>query len=133
VLTAHSEEEYLGPVVEAGASGYLNKSNADRYLVEAIRVVSRGDVYLPAKATRLLLQQYVASHSTRALTELSARERDVTSLTAEGYSTREISEKLLISPKMVEAYRARLMTVLGLSHRSELVRFALRTGLLKQA
>ena len=58
VLTVHAEEEYLVPVVEAGASGYLTKTSADQDLVDAIRVVSRGEVYLPPKATRLLLQQY---------------------------------------------------------------------------
>src|SRR5262245_22973414 len=58
VLTVHAEEEYLVPVVEAGASGYLTKTSADQDLVDAIRVVARGEVYLPPKATRLLLMQY---------------------------------------------------------------------------
>src|SRR5688500_19790961 len=58
VLTVHAEEEYLVPVVDAGASGYLTKTSADQDLVDAIRVVARGEVYLPPKATRLLLQQY---------------------------------------------------------------------------
>src|SRR6185295_6057670 len=58
VLTVHAEEEYLVPVVEAGASGYLTKTSADQDLVDAIKVVARGEVYLPPKAARLLLQQY---------------------------------------------------------------------------
>jgi two-component system response regulator NreC len=134
VLTVHAEEEYLVPVVDAGASGYLTKTSADQELVNAIRVVARGEVYLPPKATRLLLQQYRNAHpeTTQGLQELSAREREVMALTAEGYSSREIGEKLFISPKTVDTYRARIMEKLGLNHRSELVRFALRTGLLKE-
>jgi DNA-binding NarL/FixJ family response regulator len=134
VLTVHAEEEYLVPVVEAGASGYLTKTSADLDLVEAIRVVARGEVYLPPKATRLLLQHYKAgqSETSSGVQDLSAREQEVLALTAEGYSSREIGERLFISPKTVDTYRARIMEKLGLNHRSELVRFALRTGLLKQ-
>jgi two-component system response regulator NreC len=134
VLTVHAEEEYLVPVVEAGASGYLTKTSADQDLVDAIRVVARGEVYLPPKATRLLLQQYrnASPDTSQKLQELSAREREVMALTAEGFSSREIGEKLFISPKTVDTYRARIMEKLGLNHRSELVRFALKTGLLKE-
>jgi two-component system response regulator NreC len=134
VLTVHAEEEYLVPVVEAGASGYLTKSSADRDLVEAIRTVARGEVYLPTQAAALLLKQVRDSgenHGPR-LQELSPRERDVLALTAEGFSSTEIGKKLFISPKTVDTYRARIMEKLHLNHRSELVRFALRTGLLKE-
>lgn len=135
VLTVHAEEEYLVPVVEAGASGYLTKVSADRDLIEAIKVVARGEVYLPPKATRLLLQKYKAAEGDpdiNGLHELSSREQEVLALTAEGFSSREIGEKLFISPKTVDTYRARIMEKLKLNHRSELVRFALRVGLLKQ-
>ena len=133
-LTVHAEEEYLVPVVEAGASGYLTKTSADRDLVEAIKVVARGEVYLPPKATRLLLQQYKAAETDdqAGLHDLSSREQEVLALTAEGYSSREIGKKLFISPKTVDTYRSRIMKKLGLNHRSELVRFALRVGLLKE-
>lgn len=135
VLTVHAEEEYLVPVVEAGASGYLTKTSADTDLVEAIKVVARGEVFLPPRATRLLLQQYRASESdpdTAGLHDLSSREQEVLALTAEGFSSREIGGKLFISPKTVDTYRSRIMDKLGLNHRSELVRFALRVGLLKE-
>ena len=134
VLTVHAEEEYLVPVVEAGASGYLSKTSADQELVTALRVVARGEVYLPPKATRLLLQQYrnAPAEAGISVQDLSAREREVMALTAEGFSSREIGEKLFISPKTVDTYRARIMEKLGLVHRSELVRFALKTGLLKE-
>jgi len=134
VLTVHAEEEYLVPVVEAGASGYLTKTSADTDLIEAIKVVARGEVYLPPKATTLLLKQYKKSEGDGdpSLKDLSSREQEVLALTAEGFSSREIGEKLFISPKTVDTYRARIMEKLGLHHRSELVRFALKVGLLKE-
>ncbi len=135
VLTMHAEEEYLVPVVEAGGSGYLTKTSADRDLMEALRVVARGQVYLPPSATTLLLRQYKAPENeddSRQLHTLSSREQEVLALTAEGFSSREIGKKLFISPKTVDTYRSRIMEKLGLNHRSELVRFALKIGLLKQ-
>jgi two-component system response regulator NreC len=134
VLTMHAEEEYLIPVLEAGASGYLNKTTADSELVGAIGTVARGEVHLPPQATRLLLKEYRerADPETEALHKLSSREQEVLALTAEGYSSKEIGEKLFISPKTVDTYRSRIMDKLGLSHRSELVRFALKVGLLRQ-
>jgi DNA-binding NarL/FixJ family response regulator len=134
VLTVHAEEEYLVPVVEAGASGYLTKTSADTDLLEAIRVVARGQVFLPPKAATLLLKRYKAEEGDEGagLTDLSMREKEVLALTAEGFSSREIGQKLFISPKTVDTYRSRIMDKLGLSHRSELVRFALRVGLLKE-
>lgn len=97
--------------------------------------VARGEVYLPPKATRLLLQQYRNAESNPDLAdlhELSAREQEVLAPTAEGFSSREIGKKLFISPKTVAMYRSRIMQKVGLSHRSELVRFALRVGFLKE-
>jgi two-component system response regulator NreC len=134
VLTMHSEQEYLVPVLEAGASGYLTKTTADRKLIDALRIVARGEVYLPPKATTLLLKEYrsVAGEGAEALHQLSTREQEVLALTAEGFSSREIGEKLFISAKTVDTYRARIMEKLQLTHRSELVRFALQAGLLKE-
>jgi DNA-binding NarL/FixJ family response regulator len=134
VLTVHAEEEYLVPVVEAGASGYLTKTSADKDLLEAIRVVARGQVFLPPSAATLLLRRYKDSEEedSAGLGDLSTREQEVLALTAEGFSSREIGQKLFISPKTVDTYRSRIMDKLGLSHRSELVRFALRVGLLKE-
>jgi len=134
VLTVHAEEEYLVPVVEAGASGYLTKTSADTDLLEAIRVVARGQVFLPPKAATLLLKRYkdAEGEDSAGLNDLSTREQEVLALTAEGFSSREIGQKLFISPKTVDTYRSRIMDKLGLTHRSELVRFALRVGLLKE-
>ena len=133
VLTVHAEEEYLVPVVDAGASGYLTKTSADTDLTEAIKVVARGQVFLPPKATTMLLRRYKQAEADDdvGLHDLSTREQEVLALTAEGFSSTEIGKKLFISPKTVDTYRSRIMQKLGLTHRSELVRFALRVGLLK--
>ena len=136
VLTSQAEEEFLLPVLEAGGSGYVRKTSADEDLIRAIRAVARDEVFLYPSATKLLLRQYkIAEDKGEAspIEKLSDREREVLALTAEGYSSGEIGKKLYLSPKTVDTYRARLMQKLGLSHRSELVRLALQTGLLKPA
>ncbi len=134
VLTMHAEEEYLLAVLEAGGSGYVKKTSADEDLTHAIRTVARGEVFLYPSAAKLLLQGFrVRGEPSEPdpLEQLSDREREVLAYTAEGYSSSEIGEKLFISPKTVDTYRSRIMEKLKLHHRSELVRFALKTGLLK--
>ncbi len=134
VLTVHAEEEYLLPVLEAGGSGYVTKTSADMDLIQAIRTVARDEVFLYPSATRLLLRRYKQAEEDRKespLALLSEREREVLAQTAEGFSSAEIGKRLFISPKTVDTYRSRIMEKLKLNHRSELVRFALRTGLLK--
>jgi DNA-binding NarL/FixJ family response regulator len=134
VLTVHAEEEYLLPVLEAGGSGYVRKTSADEDLIEAIHTVARNEVFLYPSAAKLLLQGYrtaEASGEDDPTEQLSDREREVLAFTAEGFSSSEIGKKLFLSPKTVDTYRARIMQKLGLTHRSELVRFALRTGMLK--
>lgn len=133
VLTMHAEEEHLLPVLDAGGSGYVNKRSADEELIEAIRTVARGDVFLYPEAAKLLLQGFRGKPADEddPLTRLSERELEVLGFTAEGFSAAEIGRKLSISPKTVDTYRSRIMEKLGLHHRSELVRFALQQGLLK--
>ena len=133
VLTMHAEEEHLLPVLDAGGSGYVNKRSADEELIEAIRTVARGDVFLYPDAAKLLLQGFRGKPADEddPLTRLSERELEVLGFTAEGFSAAEIGRKLSISPKTVDTYRSRIMEKLGLHHRSELVRFALQQGLLK--
>ncbi|MDB4950270.1 MAG: response regulator uvrY [Gemmatimonadetes bacterium] len=134
ILTSHAEEEYLLAVLEAGGSGYVRKTHADEDLIAAIRTVSRDEVFLYPSATKLLLRGFRTAESAGErgpLEELSEREREVLGLTAEGYSSSEIGRKLFLSPKTVDTYRYRLMQKLGLTHRSELVRFALESGVLK--
>ena len=134
ILTMHGEEEHLLPVLEAGGSGYVNKRSADEELIEAIRTVARGDVFLYPSAAKLLLRGLRAKSEDAEdgpLDRLTGREREVLAHTVEGFSASEIGAKLSISPKTVDTYRARIMEKLELHHRSELVRFALRTGLLR--
>jgi len=134
VLTVHAEERYLLPVLEAGGSGYVRKSSAHTDLLDAIRTVARGEVFLDPAATKTLLKGYlgrVNSGEELDLGEvLSEREREVVKLTAEGYTAYQAGEILSLSPKTIETYRHRAMQKLGLANRAELVQYALRAGLL---
>jgi len=132
-LTMHAEAEYLFKVLENGGSGYVLKQGVDSDLFEAIRTVIAGNVFLYPSATRLLLSRYLDGNNPQeidAFDKLSEREREVLKLTAEGYSSQEIADQLFLIPKTVETYRSRLMQKLNLHHRSEVVRYALRRGLL---
>ncbi|HEV8190678.1 MAG TPA: response regulator transcription factor [Ktedonobacterales bacterium] len=136
VVTMHAENEYLLQVLESGGYGYVLKQGVDTDLFEAIRTVARGEVFLYPAATTLLLSRYRDQKRTldehhEAQDRLSEREREVLRLTAEGYSSNEIGEQLSLSAKTVETYRTRVMRKLNLHHRSDLVRYALRTGLLQ--
>jgi DNA-binding NarL/FixJ family response regulator len=137
VLTMHAEEEYLVPLMEAGAAGYLVKSAADRELVDAVRAVARGDVYVRPAAARVLAKNLTKKDPAQSerdrFDKLTQRERDVLRLVAQGYSAPEIGERLFISPKTVDTYKQRIQEKLGLSHRSDYVQFALKLGLLAQA
>jgi len=134
VLTMHAEEAYLEAVLEAGASGYLVKSAADRELVEAVRAVSRGEVWVQPAAARVLAQgarRREEQATDRARYErLTDRERAVMRLIAEGYTAPEIGEQLAISPKTVDTYKQRVNDKLGLTTRADYVKMALRLGLL---
>jgi DNA-binding NarL/FixJ family response regulator len=136
VLTMHAEEDYLVPVLEAGAVGYLVKSAADRELVDAVRAVAHGDVYMGPSAARVLAKNLTKKDPLRVerdrFERLTERERDVLRLTAQGFSAPEIGERLFISPKTVDTYKQRIQEKLGLSHRSEYVQFALKLGLLAE-
>ncbi|MDR7554600.1 MAG: response regulator transcription factor [Armatimonadota bacterium] len=134
ILTVHAQERYLFPVLKAGAAGYVNKTAADVELITAIRTVAAGGAYLHPAAARALLEDFVArvraGEEQDSYDRLSEREREVLKLVAEGYTTREIAERLFLSPKSVETYRARILEKLELRTRAELVRYALRRGLL---
>lgn len=136
VLTVHAEERYLLPVLEAGGSGYVRKSSAHTDLLEAIRTVARGEVFLDPAATKTLLRGYLGRARSGEELDigevLSEREREVVKLTAEGYTALQGAELLSLSPKTVETYRHRAMQKLGLTNRAELVRYALRAGLLSE-
>jgi two-component system response regulator NreC len=136
VLTVHAEERYLLPVLEAGGSGYVKKSSAHTDLLDAIRTVARGEVFLDPAATKTLLKGYLGRVRTGDELDLgevlSDREREVVKLTAEGHTAQQAADILSLSPKTVETYRHRAMQKLGLTNRAELVRYALRAGLLAE-
>ena len=135
VLTMHAEHEYLFQVLENGGYGYVLKQGVDSDLFEAIRTVGAGNVFLYPSATTLLLSRYLEGSRPAQEREvydgLSDREREVLTLTAEGFSSSEVGDRLALSPKTVETYRTRIMQKLGLQHRSQLVQYALRKGLLQ--
>jgi len=134
ILTMHAEDSYLVPLLEAGANGYLVKSAADRELIDAVRAVASGDVYMQPSAARALAQriQRKAEHADERTKyeKLTEREQNVLRYVARGYSAPEIGEKLFISPKTVDTYKQRINEKLGLAHRSDYVDFALKIGLL---
>ena len=135
VLTMHAEEAYLEAVLKAGASGYLMKSTADRELVRAVRTVARGELFVEPSAARVLARGARRREETatdRARFErLTDRERAVMQLIAEGYTAPEIGEQLTISPKTVDTYKQRINDKLGLTHRADYVKLALKLGLLQ--
>ncbi|WP_411282067.1 response regulator [Gemmatimonas sp.] len=135
VLTMHTEDEHLVALLEAGAGGYLLKSVADRELVDAVRTVAAGDVYVQPTAARALargLARRDGNAEERARFEkLTDREQVVLKMVAQGFTAPEIGEHLTISPKTVDTYKQRIGEKLGLSHRSDYVKFALKLGILK--
>jgi two-component system response regulator NreC len=131
LLTMHEEPAYLRTAIAAGASGYVLKKSVDANLLSAIRAVSKGRKYVdPELATGLLEQALPGTDSTAPSEVLSERERQVLKLVAEGFSSREIAEQILISNKTVETYRGRFAEKLGLKSRADIVRYALDIGIL---
>ena len=137
ILTMHAEDAYLVKVLEAGASGYLVKSAADRELVDAVRALAHGDMYMQPTAARALAQgiKRKGEHADERekYERLTERERDVLRYVAGGFSAPEIGEKLFISPKTVDTYKQRINEKLGLAHRSDYVACALKLGLLQSS
>lgn len=130
MLSMHDEQRYLFEALEAGASGYVLKQAADRELIEAIRTVERGEPFLTPEAQRAL----IADHMERrdgGQEELTPRETEVVRLVADANTSREIAERLGLAEKTVENHRANAMRKLGMRDRVELVRYAIRQGLIE--
>ena len=137
ILTMHTEEERLIPLLEGGASGFLSKDTAEYEFVEAIRIVAAGEVFVRPTVARLLaanarphMQRSPLDTAREQLALLSAREQTVLQHIAEGYSGVEIGRMLAITPKTVDTYKNRIGQKLGFTHRTDYVRFALRLGLI---
>lgn len=133
ILTVHEDEGLLREAIRAGAAGYIVKRAVESELINAIHAVWRGDLYVHPAMTRALLKDLQAPATTeQPLVEpLTPRETEVLSLIAQGYTNRQIAEKLSISVRTVESHRANIMGKLGLRSRVELVRYAREHGLLE--
>ena len=134
VLTMHDDAAYLRAVLAAGGSGYVVKSAADAELLTALRAVARGrtfvDLDLDPLQAPLTLGQDATRPNSPGGQALSRRENEVLELLAQGLTNKEIAERIFLSVKTIETYRARLMEKLGLRTRADLVRYALEMGLL---
>lgn len=131
ILSAHSNEEFVLRALKKGAAGYLLKHAAADELGIALKAVARGDTYLSPSVSRMVVEGYLESAGTQeSPTErLTARQREILQLVAEGRNTKEIARLLGISNKTAEAHRLQLMDRLGIHDVAGLVRYAIRTGL----
>jgi len=148
-LTVHEDKQYFFQMMAAGATGYITKQAAAEELVAAIRAVAQGQIYLQPTLARWLLEDYrrlseasptaengatsteEGKSTIKEVGELSKRERQVLELVAEGRTNAQISETLGISPKTVARHRERIMAKLNLHSSTELVKYAIRTGLVE--
>ena len=131
ILSMHDDERYLFEALKAGASGYVLKQRADRELLDAVRAVGRGEPFLTNSALGSLVRDWMADDSRGPREPLSPREQQVLKLIAEAHPNREISELLGCSEKTVESHRASILRKLGMRDRVELVRYAIRRGLVE--
>jgi DNA-binding NarL/FixJ family response regulator len=131
ILSMHDDERYLYEALQAGAAGYVLKREADTVLVDAVRAVNRGEPFMTNAAERSLVREWMADDSTGPVEPLTLREREVLKLIAEAHTNREIGEVLHLAEKTVESHRANLLRKLGMRDRVELVRYAIRRGLIE--
>ncbi|HET7107899.1 MAG TPA: response regulator transcription factor [Candidatus Acidoferrum sp.] len=130
LLTQHEEEQYIHEALEAGVKGYVLKSQVANDLIQAIRQVGRGEFYLSPGISRAVMEAY-RNKSERPADPLTARERQVLQLIAEGKSTKDTASVLGISVKTAESHRMRLMQKLNIHETASLVRYAVRRGLIQ--
>lgn len=130
ILSMHDDERYLFEALKAGASGYVLKSQADTDLLAAIRSVERGEPFLSPAAQQALIRD-VLERGEQTESELTPREEEIVKMVAEANTSREIAEMLHLSEKTVENHRANAMKKLGMRDRVELVRYAIRQGLVE--
>ena len=129
VLSMYAEREYVRRALKAGATGYVVKRSAAKELVDAIRAVHAGQRYLSPRVADVVIDDYAADGKADLLEKLSTREREVLQLLAEGRTGSEIAQRLTLSQKTVETYRARLVEKLGIRDVAGLVKFAIQRGL----
>jgi two-component system response regulator NreC len=134
-LTIHEDEEYFFKMLDAGASGYVPKRAAPEELLTAIRAAAVGEVYLYPSLAKLLVNDYLSqdhpAEEKANLDGLTDREHEVLTYLAEGANNEKIAAALVISPKTVERHRENIMRKLNMHSRAELVRYAIRKGIIK--
>jgi DNA-binding NarL/FixJ family response regulator len=131
ILSMYDDERYLFEALKAGASGYVLKTQADTDLMEAIRAVQRGEPFLTPAAQQALIKDVLErGHETEGEEGLTPREEEIVKLVAEAHTTRQIAAILHLSEKTVENHRGNAMRKLGMRDRVELVRYAIRRGLI---
>ncbi|MDX1599977.1 MAG: response regulator transcription factor [Anaerolineales bacterium] len=133
-LTIHEDEEYFFKMLDAGASGYVPKRAAPDEFLKAIRAAASGEVYLYPSLAKLLVHEYLdesGDKDQQQLSDLTPREVEVLELVAEGMTNREMGQELTISPKTVARHRENIMRKLNLHSRTELVRYAIRKGVIE--
>ncbi len=132
VLTMHRTDDYFFEMLKAGASGYVLKGAETEELIQAVRVVGRGEIFLYPTVAGKLVQNYLSQvrgeNDTGDL--LSPREKEIMQLLVKGFSNKEIAQQLFISSSTVYSHRGNLMSKLGLSNRHELIEYARRNGLI---
>lgn len=133
-LTQYDDSEYVVPVIEAGARGFITKMAAFSELASAIQAVHNGESFLSPSAAAALVEEYQHRSTTEVgkdpYQQLTDREREVLKLLAEGHTAREIANMLVVSPKTVEWYRTSLMNKLNLHNRTDLIKYAIRKALI---
>jgi DNA-binding NarL/FixJ family response regulator len=133
VLSMHANEAYVLEALKNGASGYVLKEESHAAMVEAVRAVSAGRRYLSPPLSEKIIERFLSGGEAAAedsYEKLTDREREVLHLAAEGRTNSEIADRLFVSPRTVETHRAHLMQKLGLKNQTELIRFALKRGIL---
>lgn len=135
ILTMHEHDEYVFQALRAGASGYMLKEAADTDLISALHIIQSGQFYLSPAAQSVMVGDYLQRVRTGeekdSYSSLTEREREILKLVAEGHTNNQIAERLIISPKTVDTHRTHIMDKLNLHSRAELVKYAMRRGLLE--
>ena len=134
-LTMHEDESYVFQLLRAGASGYVLKRAAAQDLVQAVRAAAKGEAFLYPSVARKVVEDYLrrveSGEERQRYDGLTTREKEILTLIAQGLSNQQIAEKLFISIKTVQTHRAHILEKLGLHDRTELVRYAIRKGLIE--
>ena len=131
ILSMHDDEHYLFEALKAGASGYVLKREADQDLVGAIRAVGNGDAFLTNAAERSIIREWMDDGRNGPVIPLTPREEEVVKLIAEAFTNAQIAQILHLAEKTVESHRANVLRKLGMRDRVELVRYAIKRGLVE--